>query len=864
MFWRRKRPLADFQEKIRSHLEAEAGELHEEGLDADEASYAARRAFGNVAALEERCYERSRVLWWDHFRQDARYALRTLFRSPVFSLAAIVTLALGIGANAAIFSVVRAVLLKPLPYATPERIAVLEPLFKNTGQTGLLASAPDFHDWREQSRAFQYMAYHEGGDVTVVANGFASFVQVQAVTPDFFAVFGLPPEAGRFWSARENSTPLAVVSHGWAEQQFGDIRTALGKTIKVYGQTVEVIGIARPGFRYPGTSDIWISAGLFPETEHRSAHNYFAIGKLKAGVSLAAAQREMRTIGDRLERQYEENRFKTVAVTPLSERLTKSAQTTLWVLLGAVFGVLLIACANVANLQLARAAARSREMAVRAALGAARGRILRQVLTESVVLGGLGAAVGLGLAALLLQALLAIAPAGIPRLDEVRMDGPVFLFALALAGLASVLSGLAPARWSARPDLEAGLRQNSTRGSVGRISGRVRAALVIAEVALSLVLLSGAGLLLRSFVALTCVDLGFSTDRLLLTSTSVPVDSEDEARRATEFQRDLIERIAVQPGVRRVAGVRTTPFAGARSDGGYWIDGGRTYRPGEQPGAQMQIVTPGYFDVMGISIQRGRDFTAADAWGRPQVALINERLARDAFGRENPLGRRIRCGLSVQSGQGMEIVGVVKDARQIAPGEPAMPEIFMPYLQHPLPGSHLTLIVQTRLEPHALAVAIRRTARSLNPEVPVRFSTMDEVVRDALAYPRFRAVLIGCFAVLATCLAILGIYGVISYLVGQRTGEIGLRLALGARPRDVFRFVIGGSMRLVVWGLALGLAGTLALSRVLATLLFGVEPQDPLTIASVLALLALAALAGSSIPALRAARLDPLVALRQE
>ncbi|HVX65000.1 MAG TPA: ABC transporter permease [Bryobacteraceae bacterium] len=864
MFLRRKRSFTDFQEEIRSHLEAEADQLREEGLGPDEAVYAARRAFGNLASIEERSYERTRLLWWDHLRQDARYALRTLSRSPLFSLAAVITLALGIGANTAIFSVVRAVLLKPLPYATPERIMVLEPMFKNTGQTGKLVSAPDFHDWQAQSRSFASMAYHTGGNVTVIANGAAAFADAQAVTPDFFTVFGLPPEAGRFWSRSEDRSPLAVVSHAWAARQFGSVLSALRKTIRVYGQTVEVIGVTAPGFRYPGESDIWIPAGLFPETMHRSAHNYYAVGRLKAGVSLADAQREMRGIGDRLEREYAENRFKTVSVTPLSHSLTQGAEKTLWILLGAVAGVLLIACANVANLQLARAASRSREMAVRAALGAGRGRILRQVLTEAMVLGGLGAAAGLALAALLLRALLAIAPAGIPRLDEVRIDGGVLLFSLALAVVCSILSGLGPARRASAPDLDANLRQNGTRGSVGRVSGRVRAALVIAEVALSLVLLSAAGLLLRSFVALTRVDLGFSTNRLLLTRTSIPVDREEDERRATEFHRDLIERIAAQPGVRRAAGVRTTPFSENRSDGGYWIEGGRTYRPGEQPNAQMQVVTPGYFDILGVPILRGRDFNRGDAWGRPQVAMINERLAREAFGRDNPLGRRIRCGLSMQSLEGMEIVGVVKDARQIAPGQPAAPEIYMPYLQHPLPASNLTLVVETRLEPHALAATIRRTARSLNPDVPVRFSTMDEVVRDALAYPRFRAVLIGCFALLAAALASLGIYSVISYLVGQRTGEIGLRLALGARPADVFRFVIGGSLRLVACGLALGLAGTLALSRVLETLLFGVEPQDPLTLASVLAALGLAALAGSSIPALRAARLDPLAALRQE
>jgi predicted permease len=625
-----------------------------------------------------------------------------------------------------------------------------------------------------------------------------------------------------------------------------------------------VIGVAAPGFAYPAATDVWLPAGLVPENPNRSGHNYFAIGKLKEGIGLDTARQGMRAIGDRLEQQYQENRFKTVAVTPLAEKLTARAETTLWVLLSAVLGVLLIACANVANLQLARAASRSREMAVRVALGAGRGRILLQVLTESIVLGGLGAAAGLGVASLLRRALLAMTPADIPRLAEVRIDDTVLLFALALAVLCSILFGLVPARRSSDPDLNYGLRQNSGKGSVGRISGRMRAALVVSEVALSMVLLAGAGLLLRSFIALTRVDLGFSTDRLLVAGMSLQVPDEAAVRRAPEFYRDLISEIRVLPGVRRAAGVMTTPFAEDRSTSQYSIEGGPAYRPGEGPSAQHHIVTPGYFETIGTPLRRGRDFTDGDSWQRPQVAIINGALAREAFGGDNPLGRRIRSGMTPQSTKGMEIIGVVGDARQIAPGEPARPEMFLPYLQQPFAGSNLKLFVQTHLDPHALSSAIRETATRRNPEVPVRFSTMDEIMSESLAYPHFRAILTGCFGMLAACLAIVGIYGVISYVVGQRTNEIGLRFALGARPADVFRLVIGESMRLVLWGLVLGLVGTLGLARVLQTLLFGVGPYDPLTIAAVLGALGLAALLGSSIPALRAARVDPLVALRQE
>ena len=863
MFWKRKRPLSDFQDEIRSHLELESAQLHGEGTGAEAASSQARREFGNVTALEENYYERSRWMAWDQLKQDLRYALRTLRRTPVFTLAAIATLALGIGANTAIFTVVRAVLLRPLPYASPERIVVLEPLYKAKGTTGTLVSAPDFHDWRGQSHSFDHMAYHTGGAVTVLVDGAASFAEAQAVTPDFFSVFGLAPAAGRFWTEGEDRTPLAVVSHRWAREHWGSAQAALGKNFKVYGISAEVSGVAAPGFQYPAETDVWLPAGLFPENPNRSGHNYRAIGRLKPDVTLTAARVEMRAIGDRLEQQYiSENRSKTVAVTPLREKLASSAATTLWVLLGAVFAVLLIACANVANLQLARAAARTREIAIRAALGAGRRRILRQILTESLLLASLGAAMGLVFASVGVRAVLAIAPPDIPLVSDIRLDGVVLWFALALTTLCGILFGLAPARqlFAARGSLHPG----STRGAIGGAGSRMRSVLVVAQVGLAVILLSGAGLLLRSFSQLSNVDLGFSTRRLLLTAMSTPVNGEDEARRATGFNRELMERVQALPGVRSVAGMKAKPFANPRSTVSYWIEGGRQYRLDEAPVAQGQVITPRYFDTMGIAIEQGRDFDDSDSWGRPQVAIVNAALAREAFGDVNPLGRVVRCGLSRQSEAGMTIVGVAGNARQVAPGEAPKPEIFLPYLQHPLPGANLTLAVRTDLDPYSISSAVRATAARMNPEAPVRFSTMEEVVAGALVYPRFRAALTGCFAFLAACLATAGIFSLVSYLAGLRTNEFGLRFALGATQADVFRLVVGGSMRLVLAGLIAGFAGTLVLGRLLESFLYGVTPHDPATIAAAVAALSAAALLGSSVPALRAARLDPIAALRQE
>ncbi len=393
---------------------------------------------------------------------------------------------------------------------------------------------------------------------------------------------------------------------------------------------------------------------------------------------------------------------------------------------------------------------------------------------------------------------------------------------------------------------------------------RVRATLVIVEVALSFALLVAAGLLLRSFVQLNQVDLGFSTDRVLATTTIVPALGPDDARRAAIFYRDLVERVRRMPGVRQAAGVRTMPFIGLWSNSGYSIDAGATRPPNEWPSAQIQVITPAFFDTISMRIRTGRDFSDSDEFGRPQVAIVNERLARDAFGAGNPLGRVIRTGMTQESSRGMQIVGVVADTREMSPDAPALPEIYLPYLQHPGPGSRLELLAHTSIAPETLAASIREAARALNSEVPVRFSSMDDAFSKALAYPRFRAVLVAGFAVLAVTLALVGIYGVLSYLVAERTAEIGVRMALGALRRDIFSLVMRGSMRLVAGGLLAGLLGTLAIVRVLQTVLYGVSPRDPLTIVTVAGLFIMTAFLASSIPALRASRVDPLVALRQE
>ena len=854
----------ELNDELSFHVAMQTQANRAQGMSESEAERRARLALGGVQQLKEGLWDQRSVPWFDHLRQDVRFGVRTILRTKVVSLAVIVTFALGIGANAAIFSLVNSVLLSPLPYDSPERIVTLEPRFTNTGQTNTVSSAPDFRDWREQNQVFEYLAYHNGREVRVVANGMPTFASIQLVTPDFFAVFGMQPATGRVWSEAEERTPLAVVSHAWAIGHFGDAGAAIGKTIEAVGQAAEIVGVAAPGFTYPEATDIWMPSSLIPTNPNRGGHNYLVIGRLKPDVGLEDARTEMRTIAARLEQEHPENRFKSIAVTPMLDKLTSRVQTTLWLLFGIVIAVMLIACVNVAHLQLARAASRSREMSVRSAIGAGPGRVTRQVLTENIVLGLVGCLVGLMFAWMTLKAFLAVAPADIPRLSEVHIDGRVLLFTLVVTTLCSLLFGVGPARRAARVDVSSGLRPQGARGTVRGVGPRVRAVLVVAEIALSLVLLVASGLLLRSFVRLSQVDLGFSTERLLVTTTSYPAVGPAGATQATAFYRDLIEQVRRLPGVRHAAGVMTMPFVVQRATSGYTFDGGPTYRQNERPMAELQVVTPGYFGTVNTPLRLGRDFDDADVYGRPQVAIVNERLAREAFGTASPIGRVIRTGMTMESENGMQIVGVVADARQRSPEIPPRPEIYMPYLQHPGPGARLTLLTHTSLDPGSLTGSIREATLKLSPGVPIRFSTMNDVFRAALSYPRFRTLLVASFALLAVILALVGIYSVLSYLVAEQTPEIGVRLAMGALRRDIFGHVIGGSMRLVFGGVIVGLVIALIAVRGIQAMLFDVSARDPLTIGAVVVLLAVTALAASGIPALRAASVDPLVALRDE
>lgn len=800
--------------------------------------------------------------------QDIRYAFRSVVRQPSFALTAILTLALGIGSTTAIFSVYNAVILNPLPFEEADRIVAITNLWTKTGTRSPNVSAPDYHDWNARSQAFDAMGYYTGGESSVTVKGSADYASAFRVTPGFLEVLRAKASVGRLLTAEEQRPggPLAVVITDayWRAQFHGD-PGVIGSTIKFDDRIFSIAGVLEPGIRFPARADFYYPAWVEAETTSRSAHNYRALGRLRSGVTREQAQAEMTAIAARLEQAYpNSNAGKLVALVPLQEYVVGSTRQTLTVLLGAVGLVLLIACANVANLLLARSSIRAREMVVRAAVGAGRGRLVRQLLTESAVLGTASAFLGAWLAQLGIRALVAFAPATLPRISEVQVDAAALAFALAIALAASVLFGLAPALQVSRVQLADALRQGGKGSSTGARTGWVRSAFVVAEVALAVVLVAGAGLMGRSLATLTSVDMGFDPTRLLVLTTVVPVRTLDEAPRATAFYRELLGDLRSTPGISAVSGVTSLPSQ-VRSNGGYWIEGG----PGPKetgvtaPQAVFNVITPDYFETLRVPLQRGRDFTAADGANAPFVAIVNESLARASFPDEDPIGQRIQCGLDTL--EFMTIVGVVGDVRTSGPSLPGQPEIYMPYEQHPGPATAMNIIVRTRAtEPLTLVEGIRRKIGAMNPDVPVKATTMEATLDTATATPRFRTFLLMVFAGVALLLALAGIYGVMAYTVSQRVPELGVRIALGATPEHITRLILGQGARLAVIGLGLGLALALASGRILEGLLFGVTARDPLILAAVTAVVAAATLAACYIPGRRAVRVDPVSAMRSE
>ncbi|MGD8698656.1 MAG: ABC transporter permease [Gemmatimonadales bacterium] len=794
---------------------------------------------------------------------DIRYSVRVIGKNPGFAAVAILTLALGIGANTAIFSVVDSILLRPLPFPDSERLVVL--CEENPAVAGFcVASPPNVEDWSRQARAIEALGIGRDWAFILKTETGSEGLSGGLATPSFFKVLGLNAQVGRLFLPEDQqlgSNNVVVLGHGLWQTQFGGDPGVVGRVISLDDHSYTVVGVLPAGVEIPRLEyvEIWTPLHIDPTAEeHREWRGFKAYGRLAEDAALDEARDEMNVIAGRLAEAYPAtNEGWTIAVSPLREHVVGSIRATLLIFLGAMGFVLLIGCANVANLLLARATERRREFAVRAAIGAGRSRLVRLLLTESLLLALVAGALGLVLSFWAVEAFIALAPGGIPRLEEVGIDRSVLIFATLLSMSTCVVFGLAPALFASRLDLNQSLKEGDQR-SPGRSGSRLRSALVVSEVALALVLLIGAGLLTRSFAELLRWEPGFDQSNLMETWLLASDGKYSDAGQVAELFDAAVEEVASLPSVVSVGMTSAGPLFGGREPDEFAIAGRSGPEPDQRPVARRYDIGPGYFRTLGIPLQRGRDFTAADTRAAPPVAIINETLARRYFPNEDPIGQQV-----TMLERPMTIVGVVSDVQPFRAGDPIEPEIYWPFKQRPRYATFL--LIRTASDPTAAIRPIEQRLKTLDPDMNVStFRTMEELVGRQLVRPRFNMLLIGVFASVALLLAAIGIFGVISYSVAQRTREIGVRVALGAADGDIFRSVVGRGMTLTLTGVALGLVGAFGVTRVLSSLLVGVRPTDPLTFASIAVLLMLVALLACYVPARRAMRVDAMVALRSE
>jgi putative ABC transport system permease protein len=803
----------------------------------------------------------------DSFFQDFRYAVRRLTGNPGFTAVAVLTLSLGVGANSAIFSVVNGVLLEPLPYAEPDRLVGLYHL--SDGRRASL-SGPNFTDLRARSTTLQDAAAVSEDDAILTGQGEPVRLRAAEVTASLFDVLGVHPILGRGFRTDENEpgkTSVAVLGYGLWQERFGGDAGVIGRRITIDGAAREIVGIMPRGFDYPNQQVLWMPiehTANYLSTQ-RSAWFLSAVGRVRPGVTMERVADDVRRIGSQLAKEYaEHNEGVGLAAVPLLDSMVGGIRTAMLVLLGSVGFVLLIACANVANLLLARASAREGEIAVRTALGAGRLRIVRQLLTESVILGLLGGGLGLLLAVWGLEFLVRLQPEGIPRLDNVAIDPRVTLFTFALAIVTGLVFGSIPAFQSTRGGLTGVLKES--RGSIStRASAKIRGALVVGEMAIAVVLLTGAGLLLRSFINLASVDPGFRSDAALTFELTLPDARYNTEPQQIAFFDQLMRRLKALPGVRAAAATVALPLTRAGIVISFGVDGRPPLPPAQQPAITTRVTTPDYFAAMNIPLKQGRMFTDRDRWGTPQVVLITESAARQYFPAENPLGKRLTLAWGRGPGTpraGGEIIGIVADVRDAALNEPAVPLVYLPYLQWPVHS--MSVVVKTAVPPASITDQARREVHAIDRDLPIaNVRTLDQIVARSISQPRFYMTMLVLFAAVALLLAAIGIFGVLSYAVAQRTREIGIRMALGARGSTVLAMVMRHAVVLAIAGIAVGVVASYFLSEILSGLLFVVRPTDPLTFSSVAALLFAVALLASYLPARRATRVDPIVALRE-
>jgi putative ABC transport system permease protein len=852
----------DVAEEVEQYFQEAVSYQIERGMTAEEARRTTRMEAGTMSKAREQVNSYGWENTISAFFSDFRFAARQLAKHRAFTLTATLTLALGIGANAAIFTAIDSILLAPLPYNHPERLAVLATRYSNNGFTTQRVTGPDGLDMREQAKSLQAVSLMAGGEEGVQLRDHATYTEVTWVDEDFARVFSLQPIAGRLFADAE-SHRSALVNEQFARNNFGSAQAALGQTVHIENEAIEIVGVLPGGFHYPGKTEVWEAFSLLPESRSRTAFNYRAVALLRDGVSFQTAQAELDSLSQRLQVAYpKDNRSKQMMALRMAEALIGHTRPTLMLLWATVGMILLIACVNVTHLQLVRSMERQREIAIRKALGSSRWQVMRPVLLESLLLALLGCTAGILLAIPAVRMLVAMAPDELPRANEIHLNGCVLAFTVALAVLTSLVSSILPAMRAAKVNAADAMKQDASRGMGRKGAATLRDGLVVAEVAATFVLAVAAGLLLRTMSTLMTNNLGFETRQMLVVDADNPAHSEDDYRRMLQQFDELFANLRAVPGVEHVAGVMGLPMGPYGSNGNYTVRGGLPVNPDYVPSAIFSVASPGYFQTMGIPMLRGRDFNAQDTYDNPFVVVISESAARQSFANIDPIGKQVHCGLD--SDNWMMVIGVVGDIRQDSPAEKPGPALYMPMAQHPYHANQIHIVLRTQVKPLTLMNTVQTKIMHTNPQIAMSFTTMDALVNESITTERFRAVLISAFAGAGLLLAMLGVYGTMAYTVAQRTFEIGMRMAFGANRAIILRGILRHAARLACIGIAVGLVLSLALARLVTAMLVGMRPMDPVSLGAASLLLLLTAIVAAAAPGLKATRVNPLSALRAE